>query len=250
MSNKRTHSNSEQDISSSSNIISVSATDNIAKLMDLIQTQRDNGTSIADLIISVYYDDNREPSLKSSTKNQKSKRQKKSGEGKERLQDEYINVRIGRSVVSTAKTNLENNESEPSGGSTAATPATHEGKSEADSDENTSSSDDSDTDQETSSRNSNTPPNTRRSIWWMHIETEITVGFFETADDGLALLEKHELEPWGNGDGSYQAYFEHDEHAYEDPLFGFFYRRNSNGPELITLEEVGIGRQICFEHDE
>ncbi|KAF9353544.1 hypothetical protein BGX26_008691 [Mortierella sp. AD094] len=251
MSTKRSRPNSEQDISSSSDIISVSLTDNIGKLLDLIKAKK-NATGSADIIISVY--DDKTPSSESA-KSQKTKRQKTSDGQEKEAKDEFINVQIRRSLVLAPQTTQGGNDKTDSNGITSI----HEGKDEpnasedepdSNEDETDTSEDEPDADRATPTQKSKDEPDRNRYVWWMHIETEITIGFFETAEDGIEFLEEHELEPFGNNDGSYQAYFDPNENAYENPVFSFFYRKNSDDHELITLERMPVGYQICFEHDE
>ncbi|KAF9095536.1 hypothetical protein BGX27_001256 [Mortierella sp. AM989] len=234
MSSKRSRSISEQDVSSSSDIIFVTTTDNIGKLLDLIEAKK-NATGSANIVISVH-DDRTLSSESTKTKSQKAKRQKTSEEGEKEAEDDVLNVQIRRSLVPASQiTSTEGN------------------KDESDIDQTTStqeSDDETEIDRTTSKQKSDDEPDRDHYIWWMHIETEITIGFFQTAEEGIELLEEHELEPWNNNDGSYQAYFDTDEHAYENPLFWFFYRKNPGNKELITLERMPVGCQICNEHDE
>ncbi|KAF9343446.1 hypothetical protein BGX26_005711 [Mortierella sp. AD094] len=92
-----------------------------------------------------------------------------------------------------------------------------------------------------------------KHIWWLHVEREVTIGFFETAEDGVKFLEDHELEPVLRKDGSYYAMFDTSENAYEDPAFYLFYRKTytrCDTQETINLEKVPISYQLCSEHNE
>ncbi|KAF9167386.1 hypothetical protein BGX21_011482 [Mortierella sp. AD011] len=193
---------------------------------------------------------------------QETKRQRTTDEQEKKSKDEFINVQIHRPLTPAPQTTQGVNVETNSGRATSI----HESKDESDTgeDERDTSEDEPDTSEDepdtskdefdisraTPTRKSKNKPRRDRHIWWMHIETEITIGFFETAEDGVEFLLDHELDPFENNDGSYQAYFDTDENAYENPVFSFFYRRNTDRDEIITLEEVLVGRQICFEHDE
>ncbi|KAF9993648.1 hypothetical protein BGZ79_001665, partial [Entomortierella chlamydospora] len=88
-----------------------------------------------------------------------------------------------------------------------------------------------------------------KTIWWLNIEREITIAFFETAKEGLKFLRDHGLEPIKRRLGDYYAIYDTRENIYKKPIFLYFYRRSGEHEEYITLEEVSMAFQLCDEHD-